>query len=127
MRTTTYAFALVGFGSRSEQKPQALCWRRPVTLNFGRLNTKARVFPDALIVVLALLGALSLIDELWRAPTPLPLLQFLQAHHLSRAWNALRWQHMYSPEVLHFRSGVVGSMVGCWIYFAMKKKRDGSE
>jgi hypothetical protein len=88
---------------------------------------KVRIFPDALIVVLALLGALSLIDELWRAPTPFPLVQFLQAHHLWRIWLELRWQHMYSHEVLHFLSGVVGSMLGCWIYFAIQKKRDDSE
>lgn len=88
---------------------------------------KLRVFPDALIIVLALLGALSLIDELWRAPTSLALVQFLQAHHLWRVWNLLRWQHMYSHEVLHFLSGVVGSMVGCWIYFAIQRKRDNSE
>jgi hypothetical protein len=88
---------------------------------------KVRVFPDALIVILALLGALSLIDESWRAPTPQPLLQFLQAHHLWRVFNALRWQHMYSHEVLHFLSGVVGSMLGCWIYFAIQRKRDNSE
>jgi hypothetical protein len=88
---------------------------------------KVRVFPDALIVVLALLGALSLIDELWRGPAPIPLVQFLQAHHLWRVWNALRWEHMYSHEVLHFLSGVVGSMVGCWVYFAIQRKRDGSE
>jgi hypothetical protein len=88
---------------------------------------KVRIFPDALIVVLALLGALSLIDELWRAPTPFPLVQFLQAHHLWRIWLELRWQHMYSHEVLHFLSGVVGSIVGCWIYFAVQRKRDDSE
>jgi hypothetical protein len=88
---------------------------------------KVRVFPDALIVVLALLGTLSLIDELWRAPAPIPLVQFLLAHHLWRVWNALRWQHMYSHEVLHFLSGVVGSMVGCWIYFAIQRKKDNSE
>jgi hypothetical protein len=88
---------------------------------------KVRVFPDALIVVLALLGALSLMDEWWRAPTPIPLVLFLQAHHLWRVWNALRWQHMYSHEVLHFLSGVVGSMLGCWIYFAIQKRRNDSE
>ena len=87
---------------------------------------KVRVFPDAVIVFLALLGALSLIDELWRAPTPLPLVRFFQAHHLWGVWNELRWQHMYSHEVLHFLSGVVGSMLGCWIYFALKKRRDDS-
>jgi hypothetical protein len=88
---------------------------------------KVRIFTDALIVVLALLGALSLIDELWRAPTPVPLVQFLQAHDLWRIWLELRWQHMYSHEVLHFLSGVVGSMLGCWIYFAVQKRKDDSE
>lgn len=88
---------------------------------------KVRVFPEALIVILALLGALSLIDELWRPPTPFALVQFLQTHHLWRVWNALRWQHMYSHEVLHFLSGVVGSMVGCWIYFAIRRKRNDPE
>jgi membrane protein DedA with SNARE-associated domain len=39
----------------------------------------------------------------------------------------LRWQHMYSHEVLHFLSGVVGSFVGCWIYFAIQRKRDDSK
>jgi hypothetical protein len=88
---------------------------------------KVRVFPEALIVFLSLLGILSLIDELWRAPTPLALVRFLQAHHLWRVWNELRWQHMYSHEVLHFLSGVVGSMLGCWIYFAVQKRRNDSE
>lgn len=77
-----------------------------------------RVFWNALIVILTLLGAMSLIDESWRASTPLALVQFFQAHHLWHVWNALRWQHMYSHEVLHFLSGVAGSIVGCWIYFA---------
>jgi hypothetical protein len=88
---------------------------------------KVRVFPDALIVVLALLGALSLFDELWRAPAPLALVRFLLAHHLWRVWNALRWEHMYSHEVLHFLSGVAGSMLGCWLYFAIQRKRNGSK
>jgi hypothetical protein len=84
---------------------------------------KVRIFPDALVTILALLGALSLIDELWRAPTPDPLAQFLQAHHLWHVWSELRWEHMYSHEVLHFLSGLVGSMLGCWIYFAIQKRR----
>jgi membrane protein DedA with SNARE-associated domain len=33
------------------------------------------------------------------------------------------WQHMYSHEVLHFLSGVVGSMLGCWIYFAVQRRK----
>jgi hypothetical protein len=84
---------------------------------------KVRVFPDATVVFLALLGALSVLDELWRAPTPTPLVHYLQAHHLWEIWIKLRWQHMFSHEVLHFLSGVVGSILGCWIYFAMQKKK----
>lgn len=84
---------------------------------------KVRVFPDVLVLVLVLLGALSLIDELLGAPTPLSLAQFFRAHHLWPLWNALRWNHMFSHEALHFLSGVVGSVVGCWIYFAIQKKK----
>ncbi len=84
---------------------------------------KIRFFPDAVMVVLALLGALSLADELWRGPTPGWLTDFLQAHLLWEIWVQLRWEHMYSHEVLHFLSGVVGSMLGCWIYFAVQKRR----
>jgi hypothetical protein len=84
---------------------------------------KIRIFPDATIFFLLLLGALCLIDEEWRAPTPAPLVQFLQAHGLWNIWNALRWQYMYSHEVLHFLSGVVGSVLGCWIYFAIQKRK----
>jgi hypothetical protein len=83
---------------------------------------KVRLFPDATIFVLALLGALSLLDEAWQGPEPPALIRFLLAHHLWEIWKALRWQFMYSHEVLHFLSGVVGSMLGCWIYFAMKRK-----
>jgi hypothetical protein len=84
---------------------------------------KVRFFPDAVVIVLALLGFVSLAAELWRAPTPASLTQFLQAHDLWEIWLALRWQHMYSHEVLHFLSGVVGSMLGCWIYFAVQKRK----
>jgi len=84
---------------------------------------KVRVFPDALVIVLTLLGVLSLADELWVGPTPPRLAQFLQAHQLWDIWLALRWEHMYTHEVLHFLSGVVGSMVGCWIYFAVQKRK----
>ena len=63
---------------------------------------KVRFFPDGVIALLALLGALSLADELWVAPTPVSLLRFLQAHQLWDVWNELRWEHMYSHEVLHF-------------------------
>jgi len=74
-----------------------------------------------------LLGALSLLDELWRAPTPDSLARYLQAHDLWDFWIALRWQHMYSHEVLHFLSGVVGSFVGCWIYFTIKKRSNSAK
>lgn len=87
---------------------------------------KVRAFPDALIVILVLLGSLSLADELWRAPTPASFVPFLQTHHLWHLWNELRWQHMYSHEILHFLSGVVGSLLGCWIYFAIQKRRNRS-
>jgi hypothetical protein len=87
---------------------------------------KVRAFPHVLVPVLALLGALSLIDELWRARAPLVLDQFLQAHHLWRLWNTLRWEHMYSHEILHFLSGVVGSVLGCWIYFSIQRKKGDS-
>ena len=43
---------------------------------------KVRFFPDAVVIVLALLGVVSLADELWRGPTPGWLAVFLQAHHL---------------------------------------------
>jgi len=89
----------------------------------NRLNMKVRIFPDALIFVLALLGVLSLLDEAWRGPAPPPLVKFLLTHHLWHVWNELRWQHMYSHEVLHFLSSVVGSVVGCWIYFAFQKRK----
>ena len=84
---------------------------------------KVRIFPDALVFVLALLGVLALLDEAWRGPAPPPLVEFLLTHHLWHVWNELRWQHMYSHEVLHFLSGVVGSVLGCWIYFALQKRK----
>jgi hypothetical protein len=86
-------------------------------------NMKIRIFPHGLIFILALLGVLSLLDEAWRGPVPDSLVSFLLAHHLWDLWNTLRWQYMYSHEVLHFLSGVVGSMVGCWIYFAIQKRK----
>ena len=84
---------------------------------------KVRLFPEITILALTLLGVLSLADEAWRTPEPLPLVQFLQSHHLWHIWSELRWQFMYSHEVLHFLSGVVGSVLGCWIYFALQKRR----
>jgi len=84
---------------------------------------KVRIFPEITILALALLGALSLIDEAWQGPAPPALIRFLQDHGLWHVWNELRWNYMYSHEVLHFLSGVAGSMLGCWIYFAVQKKR----
>ncbi len=84
---------------------------------------KVRIFPEVLLLFLVLLGALSLIAEGCQAPAPDSLVRFLLAHGLWHAWNELRWQWMYSHEVLHFLSGVFGSMLGCWIYFALKKRR----
>ncbi len=84
---------------------------------------KIRLFPDITILVLVLVGALSLAAEEWRASEPLPLVVFLQKHHLWNLWEGLRWQGMYSHEILHFLSGVAGSALGCWIYFAIQKRR----
>jgi len=88
---------------------------------------KLRIFPDLLLLFFALLGILSLADELWVGPTPDWLSRFLQAHHLWEIWLALRWEHMYTHEVLHFLSGVLGSTIGCWIYFALQKRVKRSE
>jgi hypothetical protein len=81
------------------------------------------IFPDALLLVLVLLGALSLFDEAWTGPTPSWLVKFLLSHHVWQIWNELRWQHMYSHEVLHFLSGMFGSLLGCWMYFAFQKRK----
>ena len=87
---------------------------------------KARFFPDILILILVLLGTLCLLDEAWKGPAPAPLVNFLLAHNLWHIWNELRWQYMYSHEVLHFLSGVFGSLLGCWIYFALQKRKASS-
>ena len=84
---------------------------------------KVRLFPEITILFLALLGVLSLAAEEWPAREPLPLILFLQKHHLWHLWSELRWQGMYSHEILHFLSGVAGSVLGCWIYFAIQKRR----
>ena len=84
---------------------------------------KIRFFPDVSILILALLGVLSLLDEAWQGPAPDSLVRFLLAHHLWALWNAVRWNYMYSHEVLHFISGVAGSVLGCWIYFAIQKRK----
>ncbi|HUB53331.1 MAG TPA: hypothetical protein VL986_14345 [Terracidiphilus sp.] len=76
-----------------------------------------------LIFVLVVLGVLSLLDEAWQGPAPSSLVRFLLAHHLWHLWNELRWQYMYSHEVLHFLSGMFGAMLGCWIYFAYQKRK----
>ena len=87
---------------------------------------KVRIFPDIVLSVLVLLGVLSLLDEAWQGPEPAPLIRFLFAHHLWHVWIQLRWQFMYSHEVLHFLSGMCGSMLGCWIYFALQKRKASS-
>ncbi len=84
---------------------------------------KVRFFPEGLILFLVLLGALSLFAEHSQAGIPGSLVRFLQAHGLWNAWNQLRWQWMYSHEILHFLSGVFGAMLGCWIFFALQKRK----
>ncbi len=84
---------------------------------------KVRLYPDTLIVVLALFGVLCLIDEGCQAPPPPSLVRFLFAHHLWHLWIELRWNWMYSHEILHFISGVFGAMLGCWLYFAIQKRK----
>jgi hypothetical protein len=84
---------------------------------------KVRFFPDTVVAVLVLLGVLALADEAWQGSAPAPLVRFLLDHHLWHVWNQLRWQRMYSHEVLHFLSGLAGSFLGCWIYFAIQKRK----
>ena len=84
---------------------------------------KIRIFPDITICFLVLLGALSFLDERWRGPVPGAMVRFLLDHGLWHMWNELRWNYMYSHEVLHFLSGVGGSVLGCWIYFALQKRK----
>jgi hypothetical protein len=84
---------------------------------------KVRFFREGLILFLVLLGALSLIAEHSQAAIPVSLVRLLQAHGLWNVWNQLRWQWMYSHEILHFLSGVFGSMLGCWIFFAVRKRK----
>jgi|GEM_PF-6790815 len=87
---------------------------------------KLRIFPDTLLLALVLLGALSLLVEAWKGPAPPALVNFLLAHNLWHLWNELRWNYMYTHEVLHFISGVFGSLLGCWIYFALQKRKASS-
>jgi hypothetical protein len=84
---------------------------------------KVRIFPEIVFGVFVLLGVLSLLDEAWNGPAPDALVRFLLDHHLWKIWNQLRWQFMYSHEVLHFLSGMFGSLVGCWMYFAFQKRK----
>jgi hypothetical protein len=84
---------------------------------------KLRIFPDAWLIALVLLGVLCLLDESWHGPAPPGLVRFLLDHHLWHVWNQLRWQRMYSHEILHFLSGMCGSLLGCWIYFAFQKRK----
>jgi hypothetical protein len=87
------------------------------------LNMKIGTVPKIVLFVLMLLGTLGLLDEAWRAPTPPALVRFLLDRHLWNIWNQLRWQYMYSHEVFHFLSGVFGSLLGCWIYFRLQKRK----
>jgi len=84
---------------------------------------KVRFFPEILLVLLVLLGALSLLAEHSQASLPPSAVRFLLDHHLWHAWNELRWQWMYSHEILHFLSGMFGAMLGCWIYFFYQKRK----
>jgi hypothetical protein len=84
---------------------------------------KVRFFPDQVFLFLVSLGVLALLDEAWTGPAPDRLVAFLLNHHLWHLWNELRWQYMYSHEVLHFLSGMFGSLVGCWMYFAWQKRK----
>jgi hypothetical protein len=84
---------------------------------------KVRLYPDTLIVFLVLLAALCLVAEGCQAPPPGSLVRFLLAHHLWHLWIELRWNWMYSHEILHFISGVFGAMLGCWLYFAVQKRK----
>jgi hypothetical protein len=84
---------------------------------------KVRFFPEVLILFMVLLGALSLFAEHSQAAIPVSMVRFLLAHGLWNGWNQLRWQWMYSHEILHFLSGVFGSMLGCWIFFALQKRK----
>ncbi len=84
---------------------------------------KIRIFPDMTICFLVLLGVLSFGLERWQGPVPDAMVRFLLDHGLWHMWNELRWNYMYSHEILHFLSGVSGSVLGCWIYFALQKRR----
>jgi hypothetical protein len=86
-------------------------------------NSKVEFFPDIVFRFLVGLGVLALLDEAWRSAEPPWLVRFIQALGLWNVWEQLRWEHMYSHEVLHFLSGLFGSMLGCWIYFAYQKKK----
>ncbi len=84
---------------------------------------KLEFFPDYVFIFFTSLGILALADEAWRSSEPPWLVKFIQAHGLWNVWMQLRWEHMYSHEVLHFLSGLFGSMLGCWIYFAYQKRK----
>jgi hypothetical protein len=84
------------------------------------------MFPETTLLVLMLLGVLALLDEAWTGPAPPALVRFLLDHHLWHVWNQLRWNYMYSHEVLHFLSGMFGALLGCWMYFAWQKRKAAS-
>ena len=83
---------------------------------------KSSRIAQLLLIFLALLGVFSLGIEAWHGSTPARMVHFLQEHNLWDAWNQLRWEHMFTHEVLHFLSGLTGSMLGCWICFALQKR-----
>jgi hypothetical protein len=108
-------------GKRPSQNSGRLKAKGPLEYEDHRM--KVRLYPDTLIVFLVLLAALCLVAEGCQAPPPNSLVRFLLAHHLWHLWIELRWNWMYSHEILHFISGVFGAMLGCWLYFAVQKRK----
>lgn len=92
----------------------------------ARKKRKLRIFPEIVLIALVLLGALSALDEAWKAPEPRALVAFLYNHHLWQVWLQLRWNYMYSHGVLHFLSGLFGSLLGCWMYFGFRREKGTS-
>jgi hypothetical protein len=87
------------------------------------MKRKIAIFPDVTFVVLTLLGVFSISMEAWKTSTPPFLVKFIQAHGWWDAWEQLRWNYMYTHEVLHFLSGMFGAIVGCWMYFSYQKRK----
>jgi hypothetical protein len=87
------------------------------------MKRKLAIFPDITFIALTLLGVLSIAIEAWKTNAPPWLVEFIQAHHMWDAWEQLRWNYMYTHEVLHFLSGMFGAIVGCWMYFTYQKRK----